>query len=268
MCTTPIQLMKETATQKIRDSYRMQQVPCGKCLDCKKARVNSWYVRLLEEKKISTSAHFVTLTYDDCTLPHSNTFIPTLDYSDFQRFIKRLRKKYVTGKSIKYFAVGEYGSKTQRPHYHAIMFNVENADRITEEWKKYGFAHIGEVTDASIYYTLKYALKNVGQEKEEIDRKPEKALISQKMGLSFLTPQMVKYYKSDVTRSVTMPGNKKTALPRYYRDKIFTQSEKNQRLMGLKHLAQEKYEKTIDPLYVQIQQKRVSDNQKKIKQTD
>lgn len=269
MCITPIQLKKETVMSKLKDTYRMQQVPCGKCIDCRKARVNSWYVRLLEEKKISTSAHFVTLTYDDITLPYSDSFIPTLDYADFQRFVKRLRKNYNTQKSIKYFAVGEYGSKTDRPHYHVIMFNVENPDRIVKEWEKYGFAHIGEVTDASIYYTLKYTLKNIGSDKPKNElRKPEKALISKKLGLSYLTPQMIQYYKDDNSRSVTMLGNKKTALPRYYRDKIFTESEKMQRVKKMQKIIQQKYETTLNPLYVQIQQKRIGDQAKKNQKTD
>lgn len=266
MCITPIQLKKDY--NGLKDTFHMQQVPCGKCIDCKKARVNSWYVRLLEEKKQSTSAHFITLTYDDETIPYSDSFIPTLDYGDFQRMIKRVRKNYRTKKPIKYFAVGEYGSKTDRPHYHVIIFNAENPENITNEWQKYGFAHVGNVSDSSIYYTLKYCLKNIDDETKQLDRKPEKALISKKLGLSYLTPQMIKYFKDDNSRSVTLQGNKKVALPRYYRDKIYSNEEKAERVKKMQKIIAEKYEKTINPLYVQIQQKRISDQSKKIKETD
>ena len=47
-----------------------------------------------------------------------------LKKSDFQKFIKRLRKDY----DIKYFACGEYGDKTLRPHFHAILFGVNFSD--------------------------------------------------------------------------------------------------------------------------------------------
>lgn len=268
MCVTPLQLSKDGNSSSLRDTYKMQQVPCGKCLDCKKARVNSWYVRLLEEKKISSSAKFVTLTYDDDTIPYSDSYLPSLDYGDVQRFIKRLRKvDQKPGQSIKYFIVGEYGSKTGRPHYHAIMFNVVDIENVRKEWH-YGHIHVGEVTDSSIYYTLKYTLKDLGKDKEPIDRKPEKALISHKMGLSYLTPEMVKYYKDDPSRSVTMLGNKKTALPRYYREKLFTETEKIVRVAKMQKLLNEKFEKTLQPEYAHGQKFKVALNNKKIGKTD
>ena len=46
----------------------------------------------------------------------------TLQKSDLQKFFKRLRKK--THEKISYYAVGEYGDNTQRPHYHIILFNA------------------------------------------------------------------------------------------------------------------------------------------------
>ncbi|WP_444881649.1 rolling circle replication-associated protein [Jeotgalibaca porci] len=267
MCYTPVQLKKEGNFSSLRDTYRMQQVPCGKCLECKKQRVNSWYVRLLEEKKISRSARFVTLTYDDDTIPLSDSYIPTLDYGDFQRFMKRLRKADQKEVRIKYFLVGEYGEKTQRPHYHVIMFNVNDIENVRKEWH-YGHIHVGDVTDASIYYTLKYALKNIGEDKPNLDRKPEKALISKGMGLSYLTPQMVNYYKKDVSRGVTLIGNQKVGLPRYYRDKMFTEEEKIKRVKSMENLIAEKYEKTLHPLYTQRVKHSLNQQKTKIKKTD
>lgn len=46
--------------------------------------------------------------------------IPMLSKSDLQKFLKRLRKAY--GKKVRYFACGEYGPKTFRPHYHLLFF--------------------------------------------------------------------------------------------------------------------------------------------------
>ena len=39
-------------------------VPCGKCPNCKKRRVNEWVFRLQEEDKVSSTSYFITLTYD------------------------------------------------------------------------------------------------------------------------------------------------------------------------------------------------------------
>lgn len=266
MCITPIMLKKETVKQAVSDTYFMQKVPCGKCVECKKQRVNSWYVRLMSEMKQCSSAHFVTMTYDDDCITHSDNGLPNLDYKDVQKFFKRLRKKQE--EKIKYFLVGEYGSKTGRPHYHAIIFNVNNTSNILEEWK-YGFVHIGNVTDASIYYTLKYALKKTFQPyNENDDRKPEKALMSKGLGLNYLTPDMVKHFKEDVSRPVTFLGNKKLPLPRYYRDKLFTDSEKKIRLLSMSEMLDKRYDQESDKLFPQRVKKIYADQLLKLQKTD
>lgn len=270
MCLTPINLQKTTFKQKLNDTYFLQQVPCGKCLECRKLRVNSWFVRLLNEKNVSTSAHFVTLTFEDDYLPYSDNGLCTLDYGIYQRFVKRLRKADKSEKSIKYFAVGEYGEKTYRPHFHALMFNVNNVSNIEKTWQN-GHIHVGEVKEASIYYTLKYALKSTFRNRNkdpDDDRQPEKALMSKGLGSSFLTPQMIKYYKDDPTRPVTMLGNQKIGLPRYYRDKIFDESEKRVRNKGLSEFVDLRYEQISDPLFPQRVKKMYDKKQKQLQKTD
>ncbi|MDX8558692.1 hypothetical protein OZ663_18615, partial [Elizabethkingia sp. HX CGY] len=64
----------------------------------------------------------------------------SLDYRDFQLFMKRARK--LQEKKISYFLVGEYGSQTFRPHYHAIVFDVENISAFLNEWRM-GHTHAG-----------------------------------------------------------------------------------------------------------------------------
>jgi len=50
----------------------------------------------------------------------------TLKKTDIQKFFKRLRKCHgKKHKSIKYYAVGEYGGQTLRPHYHIVIFNAD-----------------------------------------------------------------------------------------------------------------------------------------------
>lgn len=272
MCITPINLKKTTWKEKLQNTYHMQQVPCGKCLECLKLRVNSWYVRLMSQKDVSESALFITLTYDDEHLPFSDNGSMQLNYPDTQLFWKALRKrnKSKTIKPIKYFLVGEYGSKTHRPHYHAIVFNVINPDDIVELWTK-GNVHIGKMEEASTYYTLKYALKRAVKIKKSDpwdDRSIEKALMSRGLGLNFLTDDMVAYYQEDVSRPVTMLGNRKLPLPRYYRDKLFTDKQKLQRNLKLLPLADKRYEKTSNKLYPQKVAKAMQDATKKIDLTD
>lgn len=271
MCLTPINLKKTTLVQTINDDYHYQQVPCGRCLECRRLRINSWYVRLIAQKSVSISAGFVTLTIDPDAMDYSDNGLFTLDYHRYQSFIKRLRKVDQDPEHpIKYFAVGEYGSKTYRPHFHAIIFNVNNWQNVANCWG-HGHVHKGDVTDASIFYTLKYALKSVGRPRgrdPDDDRAPEKALMSKGLGLSFLTPEMIKHYKDDVSRPVTMLGNKKIGLPRYYRDKIFTDTEKKIRNKLLMPFNDEKYEKTTSPLFPQRVEKMYRDVQEKLKQTD
>lgn len=275
MCLTPINLKKETFKQKLNDTYHMQQVPCGRCLECLKARVNSWFVRLNSQLSVAKTACFLTVTYEDNHLPFSPNGLVSLDYSDWQGFVKRLRfnqhgrEKVPAEERIKYFAVGEYGEKSDRPHYHAIMFNADR-EKILETWDK-GHVHIGEVQPASIYYTLKYALKRAGKIKKSDpwdDRVVEKALMSKGLGLNYLSDEMVQYHKDDVSRPTTLLGNKKVGLPRYYREKIFTPGEKLARNKLLQPFNNEKLEKTYDPLFPQRVAKAYSDTQKKIAKTD
>lgn len=267
MCLTPINLKKETWKQKLGDTYHMQQVPCGRCLECLKLRVNSWYVRLMNEKDHSDSAYFVTYTYDEENLPFTENGLMEINYKDHQDFMKRLRKNHQ--KTIKYFTVGEYGEKTFRPHFHSIIFNA-NPKIIEETWNK-GNVHVGDVRSESVYYTLKYALKRATKIKKSDpwdDRSLEKALMSKGLGKNLITPQMIKHYKDDVSRPITMLGNKKLPLPRYYRDKLFTNKEKLLRNTLLLPFNEQRYDKIADPLFPQRVAKMYSDQEKKQKDTD
>lgn len=137
-------------------------VPCSKCLNCKKRRVSGWSFRLMQQLKISQSARFITLTYDTNHVPITKRGFMSLDKTDFQKFIKRLRKAQKDVGNIKYYAVGEYGGRTMRPHYHAIIFNAD-VKLIQPAWSlngiDIGMVHYGEVNEATIGYTLKYISK-------------------------------------------------------------------------------------------------------------
>ena len=105
-----------------RDMYP-QVVPCGSCIGCRSEQSRQWAVRMMHEARQHDSSLFVTLTLDDRHLNENAELSP----EDFSRFIKRLRK--TQNSPISFFGCGEYGEKTQRPHYHALLFGIDFLDR-------------------------------------------------------------------------------------------------------------------------------------------
>ena len=103
--------------------YWYQTVPCGKCAACRCDYSREWANRMILELADHDRAIFLTLTYNNDHLPISDKGFPTLNKRDIQLFLKRLRK-YFQGTSIRFYLAGEYGSKTHRPHYHAIIYGI------------------------------------------------------------------------------------------------------------------------------------------------
>lgn len=111
-------------------------VPCGNCIGCRLDYSRQWANRCMLELKYHDSAYFVTLTYSPAAVPISwyhdeNTGEAaqalTLRKRDFQLFMKNVRKRFSLDR-IRFFAAGEYGDKTFRPHYHAILFGLHLHD--------------------------------------------------------------------------------------------------------------------------------------------
>lgn len=154
-------------------------VPCGKCRACRENRRLQWIKRCkLELLSCNGVASFLTLTYNGKNCPEH------LVKKHLQDFFKRLRnvnRDYgLNLGKLRYFAVGEYGSKKKRPHYHAIVFNVDLlspqfrpylatskgsypifASKVIERYWTFGFNTVDSVTDANIRYVSKYVSKGV-----------------------------------------------------------------------------------------------------------
>lgn len=126
---------------------------------------------MMHEARMHRDSVFVTLTYDDERLPNNGA----LDPKNFQRFIKDLRQVDPT-RRISYFGCGEYGERTQRPHYHAILFGVDVLDKYSgfdsdrpDVWRSETLEHIwgrgliegGSLTMASASYVSGYIRKKV-----------------------------------------------------------------------------------------------------------
>ena len=78
---------------------------------------------MVHEGQVQPPAWMVTLTYRPEELPEHGSLVP----GDFTRFVKRVRK--AESKRFSYYAAGEYGEKTARPHYHAVFFGLDFLDR-------------------------------------------------------------------------------------------------------------------------------------------
>lgn len=147
------------------------EVPCGQCIGCRLERSRQWAMRCYHESKLYEDNCFVTLTYNDESLPEGGTLVK----KHFQDFMKRLRFSHPERK-IRYFHCGEYGETTFRPHYHAILFNLAfedqklfsikngfrlyTSDRLERIWG-HGFATVGSVTFDSAGYCARYIMKKV-----------------------------------------------------------------------------------------------------------
>lgn len=205
-------------------------VPCGKCPNCLRRRVSGWSFRLMQEEKHASSAWFLTLTYSEKNVPRSKNGFKTLDKTDVQKFMKRLRKSVSVEYPdvyIKYYLVGEYGGQTSRPHYHLILFNCPKLCYVEAAWNL-GAIHYGEVSGASVGYTLKYMSKPPRFPKHRNDdRLMEFSLMSKGLGKSYLSEKVIRYHKTDpFNRAVlNIEGGKKIAMPRYYKEKIYEDKE-------------------------------------------
>lgn len=196
-------------------------VGCGKCEFCLKRKVMEWSFRLEQEAKRHTHVHFVTLTYDMANVPLTASLLPTLNKRDVQLYIKRIRKELGETR-IKYFSVGEYGSRSQRPHYHILFFGVPDKKLFVNHWTA-GSVHIGDYIDkGAIPYTLKYISKG-GQVPafDTDDRIPEFRHMSNGIGENFLTKQMIKHIanKEDKLHILNSTGHS-LRMPRYYIDRL------------------------------------------------
>lgn len=171
-------------------------VACGQCIGCRLQRSLMWAVRCVHEAQLHEYNCFITLTYDDEHLPMHNTLVK----EHFQKFMKRLRKKYTPKNpfsktnqkeawkeyhkknAIKYYHCGEYGEHTSRPHYHACIFNFQFKDLelwserdgvclyVSEELNDLwglGYATVGDVTFESAAYTARYIMKKVNGDNAE-----------------------------------------------------------------------------------------------------
>ena len=92
-CLKPILLQKNVDRSLYPDGL---EVPCGKCLACRITKRREWSLRMFHELHYHKDSSFVTLTYDDCNIPHSGSLIK----SDLQKILNAFVKYHRTKLNI------------------------------------------------------------------------------------------------------------------------------------------------------------------------
>lgn len=201
------------------------ELPCGKCVGCVQARASEWALRCEHEAKLWSDNWFITLTYEDGTLPETG-----LALKDLQDFWKRLRKEYP---GLRYFACGEYGESGARAHYHALVFNwspeVKSRKRLhSDEWVYecealariwgLGRVHLSPFTGAAAQYVANYVRKNFSVGGEPVDFGPFTKpfqVMSRRPGIG---RWFVERFKRDIYPDgyVSRSGGSRRRAPRFY----------------------------------------------------
>lgn len=181
----------------------------------------NWLFRIEQEFKYNDHRScFLTLTYDEKHVPRYRR-MRTLYKRHPQLFLKRLRK---AGHYCKYVLVGEYGSQTQRPHYHAIFWTTASQEDIQKAWY-YGSVHIRSVGRASILYTLKYIVQP--KQGDGITKAKTFALFSKGIGADYMRSHYAWHTEGPQAPLFhTYVDGRKVPLPKYYKDKMFGKYQK------------------------------------------
>lgn len=87
------------------------KVPCRKCWPCQLERRREWIARAINEARLAPKTWFFTGTFR--VAPET----PSIVVDEYQRFLKRLRKKH----KFRFLAVLERGERNGRMHVHLLL---------------------------------------------------------------------------------------------------------------------------------------------------
>lgn len=197
----------------------------------------------MHEAQLHKSNCVVTLTYEEL-------LTPSLEYRDFQLFMKRLRKH--AGVPVRFYMCGEYGDDNGRPHFHSCIFGVDFPDktawrqagdgqgrlyrsRILERLWPFGFSTVGDLNFRSAGYIARYVMKKVTGDAsashyrrvfletgEIVDCVPEFNHMSLKPGIG--AGWLSKFGKDVYPHGMVVVNGKEVRPPKYY-DRIFAKKD-------------------------------------------
>lgn len=195
--------------------------PCGVCVGCVKAHRSMWSMRLVHESYYHDVSAFLTLTYDDKHVPSGE-----IPYDHFQSFRSRLRS--TLDFNIRYFVAAEYGSRTARPHFHAVIFGYYPDDvveissgysklplfksrRLLDLWGR-GHVSCAPFSPATAGYVAGYVTKKVLVKDWRHQRRVAEEAF--RAGREYIAPSSLPEYHKSSTR----PGLGHDWLMQYHRD--------------------------------------------------
>lgn len=155
-----------------RKNCREVKIRCLGCVGCRSDDREAWALRNYVESRMHEHSYFLTPTYDAEHLPMHGTLVPD-HVSDFMRALRRPSR---LGK-LRFFAVGEYGERLSRPHYHVLLFgpnipdlkkvnsvysseDVFRSEIVSSAWP-HGDVVIGRMSFAAARYVAGYVNKKV-----------------------------------------------------------------------------------------------------------
>lgn len=215
---------------------RLMGVPigCGNCIECRKQKAREWQIRINEELKDHPTKNFVTLTLSNESIDELTEAWKSKNESEptendiaglaIRRFCERWRKK--TKKSIKHWLVTELGDEgTERIHIHGLIW-TNDWNKVNETWG-YGWTDNGDyVNEKSVNYIIKYIYK--------VDKKhpkfKAKVFTSAGIGNGYTkrAGNFNKYSKNNTKEYYRTKEGYKLALPIYYRNKTYTEEEREE----------------------------------------
>lgn len=212
---------------------RLLYVPkeCGKCMECRKKKSRSWQIRMKEELKVRKGI-MVNLTFSNESIAELSAGIHRLTGYErdneiasigIRRFTERWRKKFK--KAPRHWFVTELGHQgTENIHIHGILFENTNEIELREIWK-YGHIVIGNYcTSRTINYIVKYITKIDEEHKYYNPR----IFNSKGLGKEYVKREGIhkNKYKKETDESYINEKGFKQNLPMYYRNKIYTEEER------------------------------------------
>lgn len=164
-------------------------------MPCRVNRRRLWQTRMTLEAASSEAVFFLTLTLKPEYLSSAErmdqvepgTTVRDVSVREGQLFLKRLRFQ-LGEERVRYYLVGEYGERSGRPHYHAVLFGGRGLSGLAESafadsWP-HGGVHVGLGEWDSYGYIGGYVTKGLTNSRGALGgRRPEFARMSLRPGI-------------------------------------------------------------------------------------
>lgn len=240
------------------------ELPCGACEGCMKRDAASWSLRMLLELEDHDHACWCTLTYDENSVPAS------LQKHHVSAWIKRLRA-HLAPQKLRFFACGEYGETTQRPHYHCVLYGVRKTSQEIQTCWPHGFVRTDPITPAAIAYVAGYVNKKLLGWPRDDPRAPPFRLMSRNPGIGASARTFTHAWRTTAVWQGT-----KVPVPRYFHNAWLKAASDDHKKQLLKEqiASWQKKLKTEDHKWErkrdaqQIEQARINLNREKRKKYD